>query len=55
MDYDNLDQYTGDTIHDMYVDSDYETQINFYNFKVCENKFRAPGLTLRHYSTQHYS
>lgn len=24
MDYDDLDTYNGDTIHDMYVDSDYE-------------------------------
>lgn len=24
MDFDDLDTYNGDTIHDMYVDSDYE-------------------------------
>lgn len=24
MDYDDLDTYNGDTIHDMYVDSEYE-------------------------------
>ena len=24
MDYEDLDTYNGDTIHDMYVDSDYE-------------------------------
>ena len=27
MDYEDLDQYNGDTIHDMSVDSDYEINI----------------------------
>lgn len=27
MDYKDLDQYNGDTIYDMYVDSDYEINI----------------------------
>lgn len=40
MDYEDLDQYNGDTIHDMYVDSDYEINIGEPSQSVRRSRLR---------------